>query len=187
MFNKLHITPLFFGIILLGFYVVVWARQPSPVVAQCGIDPMPESSCITCHVQEAPVFEDGVWHGVHGRKDCCSNCHGGNCKAMDENLAHQSLILNPLSDIYTNCHSCHPDDYMARAAVFAAELGITPISIQTPTPFPVGKVAASPLVILPSPAAGISSGFPIPIVLGGLAFLILFLLGLITLIMHLRA
>jgi hypothetical protein len=187
MSKKWLITPLLIGSILSGFGILVWAVTPSSAEAQCGVDPLPESSCLTCHVQEAPVYEDGVWHGIHGRKNCCSNCHGGNCKAMDEDFAHQSLILNPLSDIYTNCHSCHPDDYSTRAAVFAAELGITPSSIPTPTSFPAGKAVASPLVILPSPVASMSPDFPIPIVLGGLALLISFLFGLIELIMHLRA
>jgi hypothetical protein len=180
-------THLIIGIIFLGFGILIWALTPSSVAAQCGSDPLPESACTTCHVQEDSVFEIGVWHGVHGRKDCCTYCHGGNCKAMDENLAHQDLVVNPLSDIYTNCHSCHPDDYMTRATVFAAELGITPSSIPTPTTFPARKVVASPLVVLPSPAASISSDFPITLVLGGLAFLIVFLFGLTALIMHLRA
>jgi hypothetical protein len=65
--------------------------------------------------------------------------------------AHQNLVANPLDDIYTNCHSCHPDDYQARAERFAAELGVTPGSSPTPTPVPVGLVVGHPVVILPPP------------------------------------
>jgi hypothetical protein len=106
---------------------------------------------------------------------------------MDKDLAHQDIIANPLSDIYTNCHSCHPDDYLVRAEVFAVELGITPSSISTPTPVPAGKVLASPLVILPSPISSQPSTFPWLAILGGLPIIVLFLFGLITLIIHLRA
>jgi hypothetical protein len=35
------------------------------------------------------------------------------------------MIPNPLEDIYTNCHACHPYDYPQRTALFAAKLGIT--------------------------------------------------------------
>ena len=106
---------------------------------------------------------------------------------MDKDLAHQDMIANPLSDIYTNCHSCHPADYQSQAVVFAGELGITPSSIPTPTPAPAGKVLASPLVILPSPVVATPSTFPWFAILGGLPIIVLFLLGLITLITHLRA
>jgi hypothetical protein len=105
---------------------------------------------------------------------------------MDKNLAHQGMIANPLSDIYTNCHSCHPDDYQMRAEVFAVELGITPSSIATPTPAPAGKLLASSLVILPSPISSQQSTFPWPAILGGLTIIVLFFFGLITLITHFR-
>jgi disulfide bond formation protein DsbB len=114
---------------------VILSIMPSPVSAQCGVDP-PDSSCITCHEIQAPVYENGKWHGVHARKDCCTNCHGGNCSADEKELAHIGIIPNPLEDIYTNCHACHPD-YQQRAALFAAELGITPSSCETPTPVPI--------------------------------------------------
>jgi hypothetical protein len=65
--------------------------------------------------------------------------------------AHQNLVANLLDDIYANCHSCHPDDYQARAERFAAELGVTPGSSPTPMPVPVGLVVGHPVVILPPP------------------------------------
>ena len=123
------------GVLLLTG-VVTLSIMPTPVSAQCGVNP-PPSSCITCHEIQAPVYENGEWHGVHARKDCCTNCHGGNCSADEKERAHVGLIPNPLADIYTNCHACHPDDYQQRAAIFAAELGITPSSRKTPTPLPV--------------------------------------------------
>ena len=184
MSKKWLITPLFISSFLLGHSVLVWAITPSPAVAQSEIEPMPDSSCSACHIQEAPVYEKGIWHGIHARKDCCANCHGGNCKAVDENLAHQNLIANPLNDIYTSCHSCHPNDYQARAEIFAKELGITPRSISTPTPVPVRNVVESPLVILPSPTLSQSSPFPWLAILGGLPVIVLFLFGLITRITH---
>ena len=106
---------------------------------------------------------------------------------MDEDLAHQDMIANPLSDIYTNCHSCHPDDYQVRAEIFATELGITPGSIPTPTPVSKVQIVVSPLVILPSPISNQPSTFPWLAILGSLPIIVLFLFGLITRIIHLRA
>jgi hypothetical protein len=121
----------------------------SPARAQCGDNP-PKSSCITCHDKEDPVYKEGEWHAIHAKKDICTSCHGGNCASMDKTLAHESLVENPLTDIYTGCHGCHPDDYATRAARFAVVLGVTPGSIATPTPVPTSQVANHPMVILPS-------------------------------------
>jgi hypothetical protein len=180
------IKLVFIGILLIGGSVLVWAMSPIPVAAQCGSNPPPDSSCYTCHVLEDPVSGNGEWHGIHANKDCCAKCHGGNCRVMDKDLAHKDMIANPLSDIYTDCHSCHPDDYQIRAETFAVDLGITPNSIPTPTPAPAGKLLASSLVILPSPNSSQKSTFPWPAILGSLTIIILFLLGLITLMIHLR-
>jgi len=174
------------GILCLGFGVLFWALTPSPVEAQCGSNPPPDSSCYTCHIEESPVAGNGEWHGIHAPKDCCARCHGGNCMSMDKELAHQDIILNPLSDIYTNCHSCHPDNYQELAAIFAAELDITPASISTPTPVPAGKVNAEKLVILPTPTAATPSVVALPLEVGGMALIIIFMFGLVLFINHLH-
>ncbi|NJD59011.1 MAG: hypothetical protein FIA98_06395 [Anaerolineae bacterium] len=174
------------GMLFLGIGFLIWVMTPSPVFAQCGSNPPPDSSCYTCHVQEDPVAANGEWHGVHARKDCCAKCHGGNCSTMDKDLAHQGIVANPVSDIYTNCHSCHPDDYQTRADIFANKLDIIPGSIATPTPAPSGKVLAAPLVILPSPVSTTSFALPLPLILGGSSIIILFILGIIILITRLR-
>jgi hypothetical protein len=62
---------------------------------------------------------------------------------MNKDLAHESLTANPLSDIYTDCHSCHPD-YDERAQIFASTLGVTPGSCATPTPVPVSNTSDQP-------------------------------------------
>jgi hypothetical protein len=107
--------------------------------------------------------------------------------AMDKDLAHVSMIPNPLNDIYTNCHSCHPDDYQTRAETFATELDITPASCATPTPVPTGEAVSLPLVILPPPVSNTPSGSPLSVVLGGSALIIMFILGIIVFITNLRS
>lgn len=123
------------GIVLLTLTVAVPAR------AQC--EGPQASSCSTCHAQEDPVNENGEWHIIHANKDICTNCHGGNASTMDKDLAHENLTVQPLNDIYTDCHSCHPD-YIERADRFAPTLGITPSSCETPTPVPINNVANEP-------------------------------------------
>ena len=98
--------------------------------AQCG-SPEP-SSCTTCHAREDPVSEKGAWHTTHAAKDICVNCHGGNGSTVDKDAAHNGMTAHPLEDIYTDCHSCHPD-YNVRAGYFAPTLGVTPGSCATPT------------------------------------------------------
>jgi hypothetical protein len=108
---------------------------------------------VDCHINQAPVYEQGIWHGTHARKDCCTNCHGGNCSAVEKELAHVGIIANPLEDVYTNCHACHPDDYWQRAEAFAIELNITPASRATPTSVPTSDpVSRQPTIVILPPA-----------------------------------
>jgi hypothetical protein len=130
----------FFIVSLVGV-IILFVGGIVTVRAQCG-ETQP-SSCSTCHAQEDPVNEKGEWHIIHASKDICMNCHGGNGSATDKDLAHEGLTAHPLDDIYTDCHSCHPD-YDERAAYFAPTLGVTPGSCATPTPVPVGNIPGEP-------------------------------------------
>ena len=124
LFRSLFIASLFgMGVLLMTETVRVRAQCENP----------PPSSCATCHEQQDPVNDKGEWHIIHASKDICINCHGGNGTVMDKDLAHDGLMAHPLDDIYTDCHSCHPD-YDERASQFAQTLGVTPGSCATPTP-----------------------------------------------------
>ena len=178
MSTKKSLTVIITGTVLLlvGLFCL---QQTSPVFAQCG-DPQP-SSCTTCHAQEDPVSNKGAWHSSHANEDICINCHGGNGTAMDKNLAHEGMVTQPLSDIYTDCHSCHPD-YVERAVPFAATLQITPSSCATPTPVAVSNVSSglppSSMVLPSNLTSAASSSQPFLFIAGGLAVLAFFFFGL---------
>jgi hypothetical protein len=146
-----------------------------PVRAQCG-NPGP-SSCTTCHTQQDPVTDKGAWHASHAGKDICINCHGGNGSTMDKNLAHEGMVAQPLSDIYTDCHSCHPD-YVERAVPYAATLQITPSSCATPTPVAVSKVSnglhPNSMIMPSNPVSAAPPARLFLLITGSLALLILF-------------
>ena len=117
--------------ILMGATLVWFAVSTSRVSADCSVPP--KSSCISCHAPDGHVTAMGEWNNVHLNQDMCTNCHGGNGSTMDKSLAHAGMVAEPLSDIYTDCHSCHPTDYQARSNQFAATLHVTPESCATPT------------------------------------------------------
>jgi hypothetical protein len=174
----------FFISSLVVIILLLWVGT-APVHAQCGV-PQP-SSCVTCHAQEDPVNGKGEWHIIHASKDICINCHGGNGTTKNKDLAHEGLTANPLSDIYTDCHGCHPD-YDERAQIFASTLGVTPGSCATPTPVPVSKPSGEP------PSGGInipanlvsttSSPQPFLVIGAMLSILTLFLFGLVWMERH---
>ncbi len=136
---------------VVALATLAWAVSAVPAHAQCG-EP-PKSSCATCHEKRDPVATKGEWHQIHATKDICINCHGGNATAADEAGAHQTMVAQPLADIYTDCHSCHPEDYTSRAERFAAEIGVTPASCPTPTPAPAAASGGSPIIMSPPTAA----------------------------------
>lgn len=170
------------GLILLAS-LLLW--RSTAANAQCG-DPPQKSSCIACHEKEDPVYQNGEWHGIHALKDCCTNCHGGNCRESDEKLAHKGLAAHPLDDIYTNCYACHPADYQERAARFGALLEVTPHSRPTSTPVPVGPVNENPLVILTDTLPSPAPAFPWFLVFGGAILSIAIAVGLGALIYRWR-
>ena len=170
------------GIVCLVTGLTLWVV--SPASAQCGDNP-PKSSCITCHEKEDPVYQQGEWHAIHAKKDICTSCHGGNCASMDKTLAHVSMVANPLDDIYTSCHSCHPDDYTTRAARFAVVLGVTPGSIATPTVVPTSQVVEHPMMILSATNPGTDSGQPW-ILLDAMMFTCFVVLVIMGLLLYLR-
>jgi hypothetical protein len=171
------------AIALLAVGITAWLSLPAVALAQCG-EP-PKSSCITCHEKEDPVATKGEWHQIHAAKDICTSCHGGNATAADQVGAHQTVVAQPLSDIYTDCHACHPDDYASRAGRFAVVLGVTPGSCPTPTAAPTSASTAAPLLVTtPSstPAAPASPSWPLMLSTLGVAGL--FVLGLLALARH---
>jgi len=108
-------------LLMLGIFLL-WPTPPAE--AQCGSQ---ASSCKNCHeVQgEMPVNNDGTdWHESHAFGDFCEFCHAGNVQATDAAGAHTGMVP-PLSDVEAGCSSCHPDDLMDKANVYAATLGVT--------------------------------------------------------------
>jgi hypothetical protein len=168
--------------ITLIFIVVIicFAMSISRVLADCGTPP--KSSCISCHAPDGHVTAMGEWNSVHLNQDMCTSCHGGNGSTMDKGLAHEGIVAQPLSDIYTDCHSCHPTDYQARSNQLAATLLVTPDSCATPTAVALyaesgGSHTGSTSMSLNS-NAGVSTWKTFLLITGILASLAIFLLGL---------
>ncbi len=174
-FRWLLVPALFLG------GVLTWLLTTTlRVSAQC--ETPPKSSCLACHAQGNHLSGMGEWNAAHIRQDMCVACHGGNGSAPDEKSAHAGITAQPLSDVYTDCHSCHPADYLARSAQFAAVLNVTPGSCATPTSAAsVNNTSGRPPgnIHLPS-----SPWSPFAIVMAGLASLAAFFLALIWLDRH---
>ena len=109
------------GLLLLSGLYLLWPAANAK--AQCGSQ---ASSCKNCHEVQGkdPVNTDGTgWHQSHAFGDFCYICHAGNNQSMDEATAHTGMVP-PLSDVKAACQSCHPDDLMERAQVYATALGV---------------------------------------------------------------
>jgi hypothetical protein len=122
--------------------------------AQCGSQ---ASACKNCHETQAqlPVNNDGTtWHTEHQQIDACVNCHAGNPQSMDKAASHMGMVPWE-SDVKAGCFTCHPDDYLAKAQVYATSLGTTlgggapSAAVTQPAAAPSAPVTAA------SPSAGI--------------------------------
>jgi hypothetical protein len=170
-----------FGIaLLIGVIFICGGILTSRALADC--DRPPKSSCISCHAVDGHVTAMGEWNTVHMNQDMCTSCHGGNGNTMDKNMAHADMIAQPLSDIYTDCHSCHPEDYQVRSNQLATTLQITPESCATPTSVAFftgsGGSYTGNTLISNNNTGGVSTWKSILWITGMLASLVLFILGL---------
>jgi hypothetical protein len=175
LFRWLLVIALFFSVIVITFTV-----STSHVLADCGTPP--QSSCISCHTPGGHGEVMGEWNSIHLRQDLCINCHGGNGSAVDKALAHEGLETQPLNDIYTNCHSCHPTDFLARSDQLATKLDVTPDSCATPTAFAIydetSKSHTGGIVMAPKNTEGIHTWKSFALTIAALMSLMFFLLGL---------
>jgi hypothetical protein len=151
-----------------------------PARAQCGEPQYP--LCVNCHAKQNQESVPEEWHSTHLLKATCVNCHGGNGFAAEKDPAHVGMVANPLTDIYTSCRQCHPENYQTAAAGYATTLNVTPASCTTPTPVPLSGVSGEPLAgnfSLPSASTNTTiQGQSIMLTAGGLAMMIFFLVGL---------
>lgn len=111
-----------FLVLSMALLPVLTLVMATPVDAQCGSS---ASSCKNCHEVNAeyPVNASGEWHISHAFGDFCSFCHAGNVQAIEKDAAHEGMIY-PLSDLAGSCQTCHPNDYMEQAEVYAVALGV---------------------------------------------------------------
>jgi len=157
-----RITFIFLAVAGLLLVAVSAFLLTTPAKAQCGSQ---ASSCKNCHETQAqdPVNNDGTtWHTQHAFGDFCYLCHAGNNQATDKTTAHTGMV-DPLTDIATNCKSCHPTDFTAKAQVYATSLGVTLGSGSTTsatTPAPTVAPATTPSA--PAAAAAIAPAGVVP-------------------------
>ncbi|MBI4631764.1 MAG: hypothetical protein HY740_08640, partial [Chloroflexi bacterium] len=95
-----------------------------------------------------------AWHTSHAFGDFCQFCHSGNVQSMNPTEAHTDMS-KPLADAKLSCSACHQKDYVEKAQVYAAALGVT-LKVNngtTPTPLPT----ATPTIISANTSSGQSS------------------------------
>lgn len=133
------------GIVLIITTGIFFLLPAQSVSAQCGSQ---ASSCKNCHETQGQLPVSGdltTWHGQHAFGDFCYLCHGGNNQVTEMAAAHTGMVY-PLEDILISCKSCHPEDYEARANLYADTLGIK-----------VGSMKATLVATESQPAAAAST------------------------------
>lgn len=110
------------AILSLTVFTLLLYSPAQKVHAQCGSS---ASSCKNCHEVQGndPVNNKDEWHTAHAFGDFCEFCHAGNVQAKTKDDAHGGMV-DPLADVQASCQSCHPQDYMDKAQVYATALGV---------------------------------------------------------------
>jgi hypothetical protein len=120
-------------IIIIGV-VILLMPQAIPARAQ---EPTPENdaNCVACHEHQYYLYDRGKWFCLCEAPMHCVYCHGGRTDSMDEDVAHEGLVLYPTRNHAERCQACHTEDYMSRVVTFETVAGVssTPIPIVTAT------------------------------------------------------
>jgi hypothetical protein len=153
--NKKRLTLFVVAIGVLLVTGSIFLMTATPAAAQCGSQ---ASSCKNCHETQAqdPVNNDGTtWHTQHAFGDFCYLCHAGNNQATDKVAAHTGMAA-PLADINASCQSCHPNDTLAKAQIYATTLG------QVVGAGGTGTSAATLPAVTAAPGTAVAASTPAP-------------------------
>jgi hypothetical protein len=113
-----------------------------PAVLAVEETPDPASRCLTCHENLYFLHDRGQWCCFCEKERTCTCCHGGNPDTMDEDLAHEDMVANPLASGSEVCQDCHPEDFAERVHRFSLAAGIDLTSPVSPTRTPHAPVIA---------------------------------------------
>ncbi|RPI83399.1 MAG: hypothetical protein EHM41_16030 [Chloroflexi bacterium] len=99
-------------------------------------DPSGDTSCIGCHEDQYYLYDNGKWYCLCKSPVSCTGCHSGRPDNMIKDLAHESLIANPLLNDAAVCQNCHPEDYQDKVEKFTSIAGTHshPVPYATCTP-----------------------------------------------------
>lgn len=135
-------------------YSVVLVLVLALALAGPGVNPagaegeMPEKgeSCVQCHADLYMLYDTGKYHCLCQAKASCTDCHGGVVNTLDEAIAHQNMIANPLGEGGEVCQRCHPQDFEARVEQFMLIAGAHPATTPVPT-FECSQEAVAPTML----------------------------------------
>jgi cytochrome c553 len=115
----------------------------TPTQAQDEIHP-DAATCVACHENLYLLHDSGKWYCLCETQVHCTQCHGGRTDTMDEDLAHEGMLANPLENNAAICQDCHPDDYQVQVKKFASIAGINSTPHPCPTCTPSARVLQPP-------------------------------------------
>lgn len=163
MFTRVaRALPLF--LIVAASIVVLVSTTPAAAQAPT---PGPDDSCLACHEELYQLHDIGKAFCLCGAPMNCTCCHGGVKGELDEEAAHLGMVAHPLREDAPPCQSCHPDDFDARQAIFAARAGVS----ATPCPTMEAIVAAIVPPAAPAEPRGLEAWQIAVLSLLGLAFI----------------
>lgn len=156
------------GMCGLIFILLAWGAFVNvPAARAQSSTPPVDEACRACHENLYLLHDTGKSFCLCAQKMTCTCCHGGNPQALNEEEAHQGMVLNPVHGDATPCQKCHPDDSDTRVEKFAAVAGIHSFHPVTPMPSPTAPA------IIETPTAAMPLQWLDPwqwIGLGGLGF-----------------
>jgi hypothetical protein len=134
----------------LGWLLGLVCQQGWAVQSAFAQTPHPnqDESCFKCHGNLYLLHDTGKQVCLCGTRARCSFCHGGVVGSFDMEVAHQNLIVNPITENRSVCQNCHPQDAQRRIAVFVAKAGVkTPQPLRPPAVAQLSAAGKTPSML----------------------------------------
>ncbi|RPI94707.1 MAG: hypothetical protein EHM40_05555 [Chloroflexi bacterium] len=122
-----------FMLMALMSLAVVTVSIHTPAQAQTLPTRASKNNCSSCHENLYFLHDTGNWFCLRESPMTCVDCHGGDPKAVTQELAHSNRAAHPvINEDVSKCQECHPEECDERVEIFDQTAGISLVRVAAP-------------------------------------------------------
>lgn len=131
MFHRKSST--LFALLFLVWVAIITVAFNTPAQAQSIPTNGNENNCMKCHEDLYFLHDTGNWFCIRESPMLCVDCHGGDPKAITQEMAHIDRAAHPvMNEDVSKCQECHPNECHERVELFDQTAGLSQVLVAAP-------------------------------------------------------